>query len=73
MLGHVNEYPTIHYFTIPRHTQSIIAYKILTEYFWKCKLKNCIVGMLLTCPIHHFGITKSTQSMMAYQILTEHF
>ena len=33
--GHVNEYPTTHYFGIPRHTQSMIAYKILAEYFWK--------------------------------------
>ena len=35
IIGHVNEYPTMHYFGIPRHTQSMIAYKILTEYFWK--------------------------------------
>ena len=34
-IGHVNEYPTMHYFGIPRHTQSMIANKILTEYFWK--------------------------------------
>ena len=34
-MGHVNNHPTIHYFGIPRHTQSMIAYKILTEYFWK--------------------------------------
>ena len=34
-IGHVNEYPTMHCFGIPRHTQSMIAYKILTEYFWK--------------------------------------
>ena len=30
---YINEYPTMHYFRIPR--RSIIAYKILTEYFWK--------------------------------------
>ena len=34
-IGHVNEYPSMHYFGIPRHTQSIIAYTILTKYFWK--------------------------------------
>ena len=34
-IGHVNEYPTMHYFGVPRHTQSMIAYKILTEYFWE--------------------------------------
>ena len=28
--GHVNEYPTMHYFIFPRHTQSMIAYKILS-------------------------------------------
>ena len=37
--GHVNEYPTMHYFGIPRHTQSMIAYTIVTEYFWKYKSK----------------------------------
>ena len=38
-IGHVNEYPTMHYFGIPRHCQSMIAYKILTEYFWKLQRK----------------------------------
>ena len=33
MIGHVNEYPTMHYFRNPGHTQSMIAYMILTEYF----------------------------------------
>ena len=36
---------------IPRHTPSMVAYMILTEYFLKNSVKNCIVGMLLTCPI----------------------
>ena len=35
----VNEYPTMHYFGIPRNTQSMIAYKILTECFWKFQWK----------------------------------
>ena len=31
-----NEYPTMHRFGIPRHTQSMMtAYKNLIEYFWK--------------------------------------
>ena len=34
-IEHVNEYPIMQYFGIPRHTQSIIAYKTLTENFWK--------------------------------------
>ena len=34
-IEHVNEYPTMHYFGIPRHTRSTISYTILTEYFWK--------------------------------------
>ena len=38
-IGHVNEYPTMHYFGLPSHTRSIIAYKILTEYFWKFQKK----------------------------------
>ena len=29
-IGHFDEYPTTHYFRIPRHTQSMNAYKILT-------------------------------------------
>ena len=37
---HVNEYPTMHYFRKPRHTQSMIEYVILTEYFWKFPVKN---------------------------------
>ena len=35
LIGYVNEYPTMHYFGLPRHTQSMIAYKTLSEYFWK--------------------------------------
>ena len=40
-IGHVNEYPTMHYFGIPGHTQYMIAY-ILTEYFWKFRCKNAL-------------------------------
>ena len=32
-IGRVNVYPTMHYFRIPRHTQSMIDNKIVTEYF----------------------------------------
>ena len=32
-IGHVNEYPTMHYFGNPRQTQSMIASMILSEYF----------------------------------------
>ena len=32
-IGHVNQYRGMHYFGIPRHTKSMIAYKILTKYF----------------------------------------
>ena len=34
-IGHVNEYPTMHYFGNPKRTQSMIAYMILSEYLWK--------------------------------------
>ena len=50
-IEHINEYLTMQYFGIPRHTQSMTAYKVLTEYFLKIPLKNCIVGMLSTCPM----------------------
>ena len=29
LIGHVNGYRTMHYFGIPRHTQSMMAYMIL--------------------------------------------
>ena len=52
----------MHFFENPRHAQSMIAYIILTEYFWKFQ---CILGMLLTCPIEmvltkHILLTLST-------------
>ena len=54
LLGHVNEYPTMHYFGNPGHNQSNDTYMILTEYFWRLQ---CFLGMLLTCPFDlHFGI-----------------
>ena len=34
---HVKEYSIMHYFGNPRHTQSMTAYMILTEYFRKFK------------------------------------
>ena len=34
-IEHIDEYPTMHYFGNPRPTQSMTAYMILTEYFWK--------------------------------------
>ena len=41
LIGNVNENrTTMHYFGIPWHTQSMIAYKILTEYFWKFHCGN---------------------------------
>ena len=32
MNGHVHEYPTMHYFGNPGHTESMTEYMILTEY-----------------------------------------
>ena len=37
----------MHYFGIPRHIQSMIAYKILTEYFWKFQWKIALSEHLL--------------------------
>ena len=39
LMGHFNEYPTMHCFEIPRHAQSMITFKILIEYFWKFQWK----------------------------------
>ena len=50
VIGDVHNYPAMHCFGIPSHTQSMIAYKIFNEYFWKFhKWLHC--GILLTCPI----------------------
>ena len=47
----------MHYFRNPRPTQTIITYKILTEnLFLENPVKNCVVGMFLTCPIVKFGL-----------------
>ena len=48
--GHVNEYPTMHYFGIPWHTQSMIAYDF-DWVFLEIPVRNCIAEMLLTCSI----------------------
>ena len=41
-IGHGNEYPIMHRFGFPRHTQSMLAQKTVTEYFsrfrWKIAL-----------------------------------
>ena len=37
--GHVNDYPRKQNIGIPGHTESLIAYKALTEYFWKFQWK----------------------------------
>ena len=39
IMRHAPEYRTIHYFGYPRHTQSMIAYIIFSEYFWKFQWK----------------------------------
>ena len=49
-IGRVNEYLTMHYIGIPRHTQSMIAYKILTEYIWIFQWKIALWEFLLTRP-----------------------
>ena len=53
IIGHVEEYPTMHDFGIPRLSQSMIAYKILSFdcVFLGNPIKNCIVWSLLSC--HH--------------------
>ena len=40
-IGHVNEYPTMHHFGIPRHSQSMIAYKISGNSSEKIALWEC--------------------------------
>ena len=59
VIGHVNEYPTMHCFGVPRHTQSMRAFKILTEYFWKFQWKlHCgnVVYMPYLTPVYWSGL-----------------
>ena len=39
LMGHANEYPTMHCFGIPRHTPPMIVYKTLTEVFLAIPVK----------------------------------
>ena len=47
-IGHVNECPTMLYLGDPINTQSIIVYKILTEFFWKFQKLHRIVVTLMS-------------------------
>ena len=38
-IRHVIEYPTMYYFGDPRHTQSLTAFMIFTEYSWEFQWK----------------------------------
>ena len=40
-IGHVDEYPTMHYFGNPRHTQSVVAYMFLTISGNSGELSHC--------------------------------
>ena len=49
IIGH--EYPTMHFFGNPRHS---VIYSIIYDFVWvflEIPVKNCIMGMFLTCPI----------------------
>ena len=53
LTGHVNEYPTMHYFENPRHAPPMIAYMILS--FWKFQKKsNC--GNVVNMPYFTYCI-----------------
>ena len=47
IIGHAKEYPTMHYFGIPRCPLSMIVYKILTEWNYK-------IGTLVNIPNYCF-------------------
>ena len=44
-IGYIDEYPTMHYLGIPRHTHSMIAYKISGNFIEKLHCGN-VVNML---------------------------
>ena len=43
LIGHVIEYPTMHYLRNPRQSQSMTAYMILDKYSWKFQWKILIL------------------------------
>ena len=43
----VKEYTVTVYFGLPRHTQSIMVYKVLTERFWESWVQ---IPFVVTCP-----------------------
>ena len=50
-IGHIYDYPTMHYFGNPRHS----VYDGIYDFDWvflEVPVKNCIVRMLLRCSIH---------------------
>ena len=49
---HANEYPTMHYFGISIHTRFMIAFTILTEYFWNFS-ENLHCGNVANMPYYH--------------------
>ena len=59
MIGHVAEYPTMHYFGNPRHTWSMVAYMIFDWVFLEIPVKNWFVGMFFTFPIAVGGKNKA--------------
>ena len=51
LIGHVNEYPTMHYFENQRHTHSNNSIYDFDWVFLEIPVKNFIMRILLTCPI----------------------
>ena len=51
-IGRVNEYPTMHYFGNSIHTRFMIAYMILTEYFWNSS-ENLHCGNVVNMSYYH--------------------
>ena len=68
-IGLVNEYPTMHYFGNPRHTQSMITYDF-DRIFLEIPVKYCIVGMLLTCHIV-FNISRPRRNGYCYVFVVQ--
>ena len=70
LIGHVNEYPIMHYLGIPSHTQSMIAFKILAGSFWKFRWKmHCgnVVNM------RFYGVFRYDSSTLGLCLIHTHF
>ena len=68
-IRHIKKYPTMHYFGIPKHIQSMRAYTMCYDFDWEILgslVENCFMRMLLTCLIGFMDCFHADQSSTCY-------